>query len=246
MPNNGTRRSRLAAAKAARVAAGVNMFEPVVTVKSVEPSSSPLGAEAAYGTANLRPANQFTGVPFAGSLPLAERRQLQMVGISAPRLESALDQNALNEIARIAAENEANTLATKSESSPNNEADENIREQLGQLNLNSTKSLNDDYRTADIYFYRKGILNKYNPKPNPETWYSAINIASGRPYYYKANGVTQWDPPSLPPGWYSAKNTTGKPYYYSDTGITQWEHPSSSTGGRSRRKRRNKRRSRKH
>lgn len=224
MPNNGTRRSRLAAAKAARVAAGINMFSPVVTVKSVEPSSSPLGAEAAYGTANLRPSNQFTGVPFAGTLPPAERRQLQMVGLSAPTLESDLDQNALNQIAEIAAENEANTQATKSASSPNNEADENIREQLGQLDPSSTKSLNDDYRTAEIYFYRKDILN-----PIPEGWYSATN-ASGRKYYYKADGSSQWERPTLPPGWRSSiSKTQAKPFYYSDNGITQWEYPTSSS-----------------
>jgi hypothetical protein len=225
MPNNGTRRSRLAAAKAARVAAGVNMFSPVVTVKSVEPSSSPLGAEAAYGTAKLRPANQFTGVPFAGTLPPAERRQLQMVRLSAPTLESGLDQNALNQIAEIAAENEANTQATKSASSPNNEADENIAEQLGQLDPSSTKSLNTDHRFAEIYFYRKEILN-----PIPEGWHSATN-ASGRKYYYKADGSSpQWERPTLPPGWRSIMSKTlGRPFYHSDDGITQWEYPTSSS-----------------
>ena len=266
MPNNGRRKTRIAAARAARKEAGINMFSPIVRVKSVEPNSSPLGAESMYGTAILRPANYFTGVPFTTALPLAERKQLELVGLSAPTLETGLDQNNIDEITRIAIENEANTQATKNASSLNNETDENIREQLGELNLSSTKSLSNDNRTAEIDWYRKNVLNRY--KHNAQTWYSAINSATGRQFFYNPNGSSQWEPPILPEGWSSSINSatgklyyynangssqwkppivsngwhssinraTGKLYYYSDNGTTQWEYPMNSSGGRSRRK----------
>ena len=243
MPNNGRRKTRIAAARAARKEAGINMFSPIVRVKSVEPSSSPLGAESMYGTAILRPANYFTGVPFTTALPLAERKQLELVGLSAPTLETGLDQNNIDEITRIAIENEANTQATKNASSLNNEADENIREQLGELNLSSTKSLSNDNRIAEIDSYRKNILNRY--KHNAQTWYSAINSATGRTYYYNPNGTTQWEPPIFLNGWYSAINSaTGRPYYYNPNGTIQWEYPINSSGGRSRRKRKHSRKAR--
>jgi hypothetical protein len=261
------RRAKLLANKEARYLAGKNMFtplngtEPVVIVKSVEPSSSPLGAEAAYGTTPLRPENQFTGKSFKGRLPEAERRQLQMVGLSPFQLEPVLNTNSLkntvgkiarmHEIIRITGENEANTYATKNASSINTPEDENIREQLGELNASSTKSLTPEERDAAIYSYRGNILNRLqgdsfvypqDPGPLPPGWYEAMNQRTGKPYYHA--GITstpQWNRPRLPVGWYEAKDADGSPYYYKSDGTVQWHTP--LKGGR---KSRNKRRSRKY
>jgi hypothetical protein len=127
MPNNATRRAarraNIAAAKAARNAAGVNMFTPlngsvpVVRVKSVEPGSSPLGANAAYYTTPLRAANLFKGKAFSGELPSAESRQMQMAGLPVKvPVHLGSDQAAVD---AIYAENAENAMATMRRSEPN-------------------------------------------------------------------------------------------------------------------------------
>ena len=133
MPNNNknknatrkaARRATLAAAKAARNAAGVNMFtplngtDPVVGVKSVEIDSNPLGAEAAYGTTSLRPANMFRGIPFNGRLSPEERKHIRILGLPTG-FRGRLTQEEQATANAIAAENMANIRSTKSASTPN-------------------------------------------------------------------------------------------------------------------------------
>jgi hypothetical protein len=131
MPNNtrkAERRAKLAANKAARNAAGVNMFTPLngsvplVRVKSVELGSSPLGANAAYYTTPLRAANLFNGKPFRGELSPEEQRRMFVTGLPTSygsRNGDILSQEDLNAARAIAAENAVNTRASKSASTAN-------------------------------------------------------------------------------------------------------------------------------
>jgi hypothetical protein len=76
MPNNKTeRKARIAAAKEARTAAGVNMFSPDVGVKIVGINNAPSAKNALYGRANLRAPNTFTGNGFSRQLSAEEKRQ---------------------------------------------------------------------------------------------------------------------------------------------------------------------------
>jgi hypothetical protein len=242
MPNNNAtrkaeRRAKLAAAKAARNAAGVNMFTPlngtnaVVGVKSVEPGSSPLGANALYYTTDLREANLFRGKPYRGTLSIRDTKQMQMAGLPVKvPLFLGSEQAVVNE---IDAENHTNTMATKSASSPNNEAN------VTSLPLGWYEAKD---KNGNPYYYSMANSTPQWERPTlPSGWYTAKN-RNGNPYYYSmANSTPQWERPTLPSGWYEAKDGNGNPYYFKADGTVQWNKP--SRGGRSRkRKHKNSRR----
>jgi len=256
MPNNRSRkiarREKLAANKAARNAAGVNMFDSNVHVALFNLSKSPLGGTkvnpssvmAYHGSTGLRAPDSFTG-PFGGQLLHNERKQMQLLGLPVDTpVDLGSQQAALN---AIIAENNANTLATKSASSVNTQNDKNIREQMGKLNASSSKSLDNLERNVAISSYRENILRRVQGSPflYPQVsdpllsgWYEAKN-GSGAPYYYKADGIVQWNRPTLPPGWYEAKNENGIPYYYKSDGTVQWNVP--LKGGRLKKQKRKSR-----
>ena len=208
MPNNATRkaerRANLAAAKAARNAAGVNMFTPlngsapVVRVASVEPGSSPLGGTVAnpesvmahHYISSLKGPDSFTGA-FGRRLPPAESRQMQMAGLPV-RLPAWLGSDRAA-VAAIHAENAANTLASKSASSVNTPDDENIREQMSQLNVTSTKSLPEAERSAAISSYRGDILGRLGGKSliNFSNEYRVVN-AGTMPRYSPSQANLEW------------------------------------------------------
>lgn len=112
--NKQTRRARLAAAKEARG----NMFSPDVQVKMVGITNAPSAQNALYGRANLRAANTFTGIPFAGRLSPEQMRQIYRAGLPTNEklVKTAEDkleaQEKLNE-------NAANTTRTKRASRSN-------------------------------------------------------------------------------------------------------------------------------
>jgi hypothetical protein len=130
MPNNATRkaerREKLAAAKAERNAAGVNMFNPRAHVALFNINSSPLGGtrdnplptRALHGNVNLRAANLFTGKPFAGYLSPEEIKDMQLLGLPT-KSEVNLTTGEQATINAIAAENAANAMATMRRSEPN-------------------------------------------------------------------------------------------------------------------------------
>ena len=114
---------------------GENAFDPIVTVASVEPNSSPLGSMAAFGTAALRPGDQFTGVPYQGLLGEAERSKMRRVGLPTSGIVRGIHPLVASHSFRpgetispveqtlafaIAEENELNSEATRLASNLNN------------------------------------------------------------------------------------------------------------------------------
>jgi hypothetical protein len=256
MPNNATRRAarraNIAAAKAARNAAGVNMFTPlngsvpVVRVKSVEPGSSPLGANAAYYTAPLRAANLFKGKAFSGELPSAESRQMQMAGLPVKvPVHLGSDQAAVD---AIYAENAKDALDSKTLSSVNTRDDTNIRQQMSELNITSTKSLPQAERSAAISSYRGDILGRVGPRlyVSPSNEYEVVN-AERMPRYTPSQANLEWlneqeqNSGLIPPKY---RLTAGNKRWLRDKEKKMGVSGAGSHGGRSRKQRRKMRKSR--
>lgn len=131
MPNtNATRkaerRAKLAAAKAARNAAGLNMFNPTAHLALVNINSSPLGGTkenplptmALHNNVNLRAPGLFTGKPYQGYLNPEVVKRIELLGLPVKSHEYLTEEEraAVN---AIAAENAATAQASKSASGRN-------------------------------------------------------------------------------------------------------------------------------
>jgi hypothetical protein len=129
------RRSKIRQAKMRRAVYGKNMFANEVRVKSVEPDSKPVGANASYYTRLLRPASQFTGTPYEGLLAAEDRAKLRRIGLPTSAIVKGIHPLMASYSFRpgetigpleqtlsyaIAEENDANARRTKAASSPNN------------------------------------------------------------------------------------------------------------------------------
>lgn len=120
------RRAAVAAAKAARNAGGVPMFNPRAHVRLMninarpvrQPSQDQLKTMVSEGNVNLRPANSFTGESFQGRLSPEEIKQIKLLGLPVQRRQYLTEEEEQT-LAAIAAENEANRQATKAASTPN-------------------------------------------------------------------------------------------------------------------------------
>ena len=116
MPDNNAtrkaeRRAKLAEAKAARNAAGVNMFNPSVTKRTVNIGTI-FNANPLNTITKLRAPNLFRGQPSQKFLTPKQIKQIQLLGLptSNPQPLTSKEWVNLNAIAR---ENAENTMATK-------------------------------------------------------------------------------------------------------------------------------------
>ena len=121
------RRTKLAAAKAARNAAGVNMFNPTAHVALININNSPLGGTRENplptmalhkNNLKLRAPGLFTGKPFEGYLSPEEIKRIELLGlpVKSHQYLTPEEQAAVN---AIAAENAATAMATMRASEPN-------------------------------------------------------------------------------------------------------------------------------
>jgi len=122
MQNNTTRkaerRAKLATNKSARNAAGVTMFNPSVTKRTVNIGSSPLGANTFNSQISLRAPNLFTGNATEKHMTPQQIKKIQLLGLPTSQ-KTLLTANEQARVNAITAENYANTLATKSASQRN-------------------------------------------------------------------------------------------------------------------------------